>query len=178
MALRGHAHVVACGPTVPGRSRDTNLAMPDASTSPDLVELTRRSLEVGALRDIDGGIRFFAHDAVWEVPALGTSLVGLTAIRGFLEDWLGAFEEFEIELKEVLDLGSGVVFAVVQTDALPLGGASRTRLREVFVYVVVWSEGEVSRVTAYADIDEARIAAKRLAEEAADVRGVRDRRSG
>jgi ketosteroid isomerase-like protein len=95
--------------------------------------------------------------------------VGLTAIRGFLEDWLRAFEEFEIELKEVLDLGNGVVFAVVQTDALPLGGASRTRLREVFVYVVVWREGKVSRVTVYPDIDGARTAAKHLAEKPADV---------
>jgi ketosteroid isomerase-like protein len=143
--------------------------MPKDSTSPDLVELTRRSLEVGALRDIDAGIGFFGRDAVWEVPALGTSLVGLTAIRGFLEDWLRAFEEFEIELKEVLDLGNGVVFAVVQTDALPLGGASRTRLREVFVYVVVWREGKVSRVTVYPDIDGARTAAKHLAEKPADV---------
>jgi hypothetical protein len=54
--------------------------MPKDSTSPDLVELTRRSLEVGALRDIDAGIGFFGRDAVWEVPALGTSLVGLTAM--------------------------------------------------------------------------------------------------
>jgi hypothetical protein len=72
-------------------------------------------------------------------------------------------------LEEVLDLGHGVVVAVAQTDALPLGGASPTRLTEVFVYVVLWSERKVSRVTVYADIDEARAAAKRLAEERADV---------
>jgi len=144
---------------------DTRLTMSEESTTSDLVERTRRSLEAGALGELDAATRFFAREALWEVPALGTSLQGLTAIRGFLEDWLRAFEQFEIELPEVLDLGNGVVFALARTDALPQGGVGSTRLREVFVYVVVWIEGEITRVTVYPDIDEARAAAERLAEE-------------
>jgi ketosteroid isomerase-like protein len=137
--------------------------MPEESATRDLVELTRRGLEAG-LGDLDTGMRFFSGDAVWEVPVLGMSLEGSTAIRGFLEDWLGAFDQFEINLEEVLDLGGGVVFALGRTDALTRGGAGRARLREVFVYVVTWVEGKIARVAAYNDVDEARAAAERLAE--------------
>jgi hypothetical protein len=62
--------------------RDTHPAMPEESTTRDLVEPTRQSPEVGALGDIDAGMTYFARDAVWEVPALGASFAGVTAIRG------------------------------------------------------------------------------------------------
>jgi ketosteroid isomerase-like protein len=130
----------------------------------DLVERTRRSLEAGAFRDLDAGLKYFAPDAVWEVPQLGGSFEGAEAIRGFLEDWFAAFKEFEVELEEVLDLGKGVVFVVARSDALPVGSAGRTRLRELFAYVVVWVGGVITRVTAYGDVDEGRAAAKRVAE--------------
>jgi ketosteroid isomerase-like protein len=138
--------------------------MPEDSTTPDLVELTRRSLETGP-KEIDVGMRFFACDAVWEVPALGTRLEGVGAIRSFFEDWLAAFGEFEIDLQKVLDMGNGVVLTLAQSRATLLGGAERIPLQEVFVYVTVWIEGEISRVTVYTDIAEARAAAERLAEE-------------
>jgi ketosteroid isomerase-like protein len=136
----------------------------DESTTPDLVELSRHGLEAG-LGDLDEGLRFFSSDAVWEVPALGVSLEGSPAIRAFLEDWLSAFDQFEINLEEILDLGNGVVFATARTDGLPLGGAGSARLREVFVYVVTWVNGKIMRVTVYNDIGQARAAAQRLAEE-------------
>jgi ketosteroid isomerase-like protein len=130
----------------------------------DLVERTRRSLEAGAFRDLDAGLRHFGPDAVWEVPQLDSSFEGAAAIRGFPGDWFAAFKEFEIELEEVLDLGNGVVFVVARSDGLPVGSAGHTRLRELFAYVVVWIGGEITRVTAYGDVDEARTAAKRVAE--------------
>jgi ketosteroid isomerase-like protein len=137
--------------------------MPEESTTPDLVEMTRGGLQAG-LGDLDAGMRFFSRSAVWEVPVLGASLAGPTAIRSFLEDWFAAFDQFEIKLEEILDLGNGVVFALARTDALPLGGAGRARLQEVFVYVVTWVDRKIARVTVYNDVDEARAAAERLAE--------------
>jgi ketosteroid isomerase-like protein len=138
--------------------------MPREPADADLIELTRRSLEAGGFRDLDVGLRRFAPDAVWEVPELGSSFEGVAAIRGFVEDWLGAFSEFEIDLEEVLDLGGGVVFVVAREDALPAGSAGRARLQEVFAYVVTWTDGAIVRVTAYGDIAEGRAAAERLAE--------------
>jgi len=140
---------------------------PEPSTTPDLVELTRRSLEDGAFRDLDAGLRHFAPDAVWEVPQLGSRFEGEPAIRGFLNDWFDSFREFDVELVEVLDLGNGVVFVVARSVGVPVGGAADMRLREVFAYVVVWAESAIARVSAYGDVGEARAAAERLAEQRA-----------
>jgi hypothetical protein len=62
--------------------------MPEQSTTPDLVELTRRSLKAATQGDIGPLMSFFAPDAVYDLSPirLGTH-EGLTAIRGFLEDW-------------------------------------------------------------------------------------------
>jgi ketosteroid isomerase-like protein len=144
--------------------RDNERVMSEKPGEADLVERTRRSLEAGAFRDLDAGLKHFAPDAVWEVPQLGGSFEGAAAIRGFLEDWFAAFEDFDIELEEVLDLGNGVVFVLARSDALPVGSAGGTRLREAFAYVVVWVDGAITRVTAYGDVDEGRDAAKRVAE--------------
>jgi hypothetical protein len=98
------------------------------------------------------------------VPALGSRFEGLAAIRGLIEDWLGAFEEFEIDLEEVLDLGNGVVLVVAREDALPVGSAGRAGLPEAFAYVVVWAGETIKYVAAYGDVEEGRIAAERVAE--------------
>jgi ketosteroid isomerase-like protein len=138
--------------------------MSEESTTPDLVELTRRQFEAGSRRDLDAALSFYAPDAVWEAVSLGTSFEGMAAIRGFLEDWLGAYEEFEMEPEEILDLGNGVVFAVTRLTGRPVGspGSALMRRRPL---VFRWVEGLVARVTApSSDIDEARAAAGRLAE--------------
>jgi hypothetical protein len=53
---------------------------------------------------------------------------------------------------------------LAQSNATLPGGAERIPIQEVFVYVVVWIESEISQVTVYTDIDDARAAAERLAE--------------
>ena len=133
--------------------------------TPDLVELTRRQFEAGSRGDLDAVLSLFAPDAVWEAASLGTSFEGVVAIRGFLEDWLGAYEEFGMEPEEILDLGSGVVFAVIRLTGRPAGSPDSALMRRRPL-VFIWVEGLVARVTApSSDIDEARAAAERLAEE-------------
>ncbi|MGC2373654.1 MAG: nuclear transport factor 2 family protein [Solirubrobacteraceae bacterium] len=138
--------------------------MSEESTTTDLVELTRRQFEAGSRRDLDAVLSFYAPDAVWEAVSLGTSFEGVAAIRGFLEDWLGAYEEFEMEPEEILDLGSGVVFVVTRLTGRPVSsrGSALMRRRPL---VFIWVEGLVARVTAPSSgIDEGRAAAERLAE--------------
>jgi ketosteroid isomerase-like protein len=138
--------------------------MSEASTTPDLVELTRRMFEATNRRDLDATQSFYAPDAVWEAVSLGTSFEGVAAIRGFLEDWLRPYEQYELEPEEILDLGSGVVFVVTRFTARPVGsaGSGLTRRRPLGF---IWVADLVARVTAYADsIDEARAAAEQLAE--------------
>jgi ketosteroid isomerase-like protein len=74
------------------------------------------------------------------------------------------YDELEFKLEEVHDLGNGVVLAVVVQDARPAGIAGRVQQREGWVYV--WAEGLIVRFTA-SDVDGARDAAERLAQERA-----------
>ena len=87
---------------------------------------------------------------------------GRAAIRRFLEDWFRAWEELDFELEEVSDLGGGVVFAVVIQDGRPVGGDGRVRQREGWVYL--WVGGSIARLTT-SEVDQARAAAERLAEQ-------------
>jgi ketosteroid isomerase-like protein len=136
--------------------------MPEESTTPDLVELMGRTFEAANRRDLDALISSFAEDAVFDGRAAGALFEGRAAIRGFLEDWFGAYEELEVELEQVRDLGNGVVFAVVIQNGRPAGSAGHLRQREGWVFV--WVRGLIARLTT-SDIDEARAAAERLAEE-------------
>jgi ketosteroid isomerase-like protein len=139
--------------------------MPEESTTPDLVELTRGMFEASSTGSIDGWMSFYAPDVVWESVGLGTSFEGLAEVRGFLEVWTGRYEEYEIEPREILDLGNGVVFAVSDHTARPVGSAGDVRLsREVLVHAFVWEDGMITRVGSSGDTAEARAAAERLAE--------------
>jgi ketosteroid isomerase-like protein len=138
--------------------------MSQESTTSDLVELVRQTFEAANRRDFDALMSFFASDAVWEAVSLGTSFEGVAAIRGFFEDWLGAYEEYEMEPEEILDLGSGVGFVVTRLAGRPVGAASGLMRRRPLAFV--WVAGLVARVTApSSDITEARAAAERLAAE-------------
>jgi ketosteroid isomerase-like protein len=141
--------------------------MAEESTTPDLVELTRHFVETWNRRDLDAWMGFFAPDAVWEVPALDTSVEGVAAIRSFGEEWLVAFAEYAVQPEEILDLGNGVVFAATRQTVRPAGSGGGERLQEAWVYAFVWVEGMLVRSTIYRDPDEARAAAERLTEERA-----------
>jgi uncharacterized protein (TIGR02246 family) len=136
--------------------------MSEESTTPDLVELVRRQFEAGNRRDLDTVLSSFAPDAVLDGRALGDHFKGRAAIRSFIEDWFGTYEELEFGLEEVRDLGKGVAFAVVTQNGRPVGSAGHVRQREGWVYV--WVGGLIARLT-ISDIDEARGVAERLAEE-------------
>jgi uncharacterized protein (TIGR02246 family) len=136
----------------------------EESTTPDLVELTRDALEAFASGDFDATLNLFGPDGVWDMSPLGMgTFEGRAAIRRLWEDWFGAYEEYESEVEECRDLGGGVVLAVVHQDARPTGSSGRVRQRPVFVSE--WVDGVTSRTTVYYDIDEARAAAERVAEE-------------
>jgi ketosteroid isomerase-like protein len=136
--------------------------MSQESTTPDPVEYVRRQFEAGNRRDIDAVMSTFAVDAVLEGRGLGDVFDGQAAIRAFVEGWFGMYEELEFKLEEVQNLGNGVVLAVVLQEARPVGIAGHVQQREGWVYV--WVGGLIARLTVVA-IDEARAAAKRLAEE-------------
>ncbi len=109
---------------------------------------------------------FYAPDALPDTTrTVGVAPRGRAANRGLLEDWIGAYEELEWVREELLDPGSGVVFAVVRQKGRPVGPISYARQREGWVWVLV--DGLIASHTTYSanDIDESRAAAERLAHE-------------
>ena len=142
--------------------------MPDESTTPDLVELTRRLYETADAGDFDAMMRFFSADSVWDMSPEAGTFEGAPAIRRFVEDWQGSYEEYEAEVEDILDLGHGVTLAVSVQKGRPGAssghGGSSGHVQVRFAAVYTWTEALIVRATTYLDPDEARAAAKRLAE--------------
>jgi hypothetical protein len=125
--------------------------MPEESTTPDLVELARRSVEALNRRDLDAAMSVYGPNSVWDNSAFGLGTNdGFAAIRQFIEDWYSSYEELEIEIEESLDLGNGVVLGVAVQKGRPVGS---------------FAGGIIERAQGYTDIDQARAAAERLAQE-------------
>jgi ketosteroid isomerase-like protein len=132
----------------------------EESTTPDLVELVRKQFEALNRRDLDGVMSSVAEDGVLDGRA--DLVEGRAAIRDFVEEWFSAYEELDYELEEVGHLGGGVVFAIVIQDGRLVGSDGRVRQREGWVYL--WVGGSIVRLTT-SEVDQARAAAERLAQE-------------
>ena len=138
--------------------------MSDESTAPDLVELQNRLTAAAQSRDLDAMAGFYAPDGVYDMSPIGMGVfAGRAAGLGFIKDWWGSYEEFEFEAEETLDLGAGVGFRVVIQKGRPVGSRGEVQLR--YAAVGLWEDGKIVRMTNYNDIDAARAAAERLAEE-------------
>ncbi len=138
--------------------------MSDRSTTTDLVELSRRAIEAVGRRDLDAGMSMYGPDSVWDVSALGMGVyTGVDTIRREMESWIGAFEDLEVQIEEIRDLGNEKTFSVVSQSGRPVGSSGKVHMR--FASITEWADHVIVRVTAYTDIDEARAAAERLAEE-------------
>ena len=107
-------------------------------------------------------MNLFASDAVVVTERLGR-FEGRDAIRGYFEDWFASFDDLTVELRDALDLGNGVVFAPQVVTGRYAGSTTAVQLRNAVVYE--FKQGFVVRSSTYVDIDEARAAAERLAEE-------------
>jgi hypothetical protein len=137
--------------------------MPEASTTPDLVGLTRKMFEAANRRDVDAMFSFYASDAVFDMSDMGLGVYdGMDAIRAFVEDWWRSYAEYEASADEILPLGENVILTInTQIARLP-GSGGFVRLHDAYVFR--FEDSLIVRWTAYRDPDEARAAAERLAE--------------
>jgi ketosteroid isomerase-like protein len=138
--------------------------MAEESTTPDLVERLQRLADAINARDFDVGVGFYTPDVVFN-PRTGVvgALQGRGAIRGFFEEWFGAYEEFEVEFEEVREFDHGLTFGVfLMRGRLP---GTTGWVSDRYAFVSTWVDGLVEKQTNYTDSDEARAAAERLAEE-------------
>ena len=137
------------------------LGLEEPSTS-DLVGLNRRSIEAVSNRDFDEAMAPYAADAVWDTSALGLGTYrGVEVIRRALEDWRAAYEDFDVVIEEIVDLGNGVVLSVTRQRGRLAG--SQGYLELLFASVTKCTDGLIEQVTPFTDVDEARALAERLA---------------
>ncbi len=124
----------------------------------------RGGYDDGINADLDVVMSLHADDAVYDMSAMGLgALEGQAAIRGLYEDWRSSYEAFEAKLEELRDLGHGVTFGVVANRGRLHGSAHWIELR--YAAIMIWAGARIERGIGYADIDAARAAAERLAEE-------------
>jgi ketosteroid isomerase-like protein len=136
--------------------------MPEESTTPDLVELVRGHLAALERHDFDATTSLYAPDAVFTSHGIG-AFEGRAAIRGFHEDWFTSYEDITAEVEDALDLGNAVGCVVTVLRGCHASSSAPVRLR--YASVITVADGLVVGSTNYLDIDEARAAAERLAEE-------------
>jgi hypothetical protein len=97
------------------------------------------------------------------VPDAIGVLEGATAVRGFVEDWLGSYDVFNTEAEEVIDIGSGVTFVVGRQSGRLLGAAGR--VEQHVAPAITWEQGLIARVVAGIDLDGVGATAERVAQE-------------
>jgi ketosteroid isomerase-like protein len=139
--------------------------MPEESATPDPIGLTRAFYETMDREwDFDALAVFFAPEAVWDLSEshLGR-YEGIGAIRDFLVGYWETWEDHHHEIEEILDFGHGVLLVGIREDGRPRGSDGRVQARHLQVFE--WVHGEIVRITGHLDIDEARAAAERLAQE-------------
>jgi ketosteroid isomerase-like protein len=138
--------------------------MPEESTTPDLVERLRLVFAAASRRDVDTLMTFYASDAVLDFSDQGLGTYeGVDAIRALIEDWVSIYESYETTMDEILRLGENVMITInTQMARLP-GSGGFVQLHDAYVFL--FEDGLIARHTPYQDIDKARAAAERLAEE-------------
>jgi ketosteroid isomerase-like protein len=128
----------------------------------DLVELTRRSMQMSNERDFDGAVGVFAEDAAFDVSEVGLGrFEGREAVRSYLEDWVGSYEHQQFTGWDGTDMGGGVVFVIAAFEGRPVG--AQASVQERWAFVVRWRDGAIAEVAASQDIENARATAARLA---------------
>jgi len=132
-------------------------------TTPNLADSVRLFFEAANRRDLETVMSVHAPDAVYELSQRGLGIFeGASAIRGFLEDYLAAFDSLEWEVEEMLVLDNRVVLLVVRQQGRPAGVCARVWQREAWVQRYS-ADGMLERASSYVDPDEGRACPKRLA---------------
>jgi ketosteroid isomerase-like protein len=144
---------------LPSRER----VMSDESLLPNPVELVRQAFDAGNRHDLDAIIGFHSPEAVWDLSDQGLGVFeGAGAIRGWLEDWFGVWADLHLDVLEIVDLGHGVVFSSVREAGRLADGGHAEQERG---WVLLAGQRKIARIAIYLDINEARAAAERLAQE-------------
>ena len=133
------------------------------STTRDLLALNRQAIEAVAHRDFDAAMTSYGPESLWDTSALGLGTYrGGEMIRRSFEEWTAMYEDFEVEIEEQLDFGSGVILSVARQRGRVADSSGYVEFH--YAAVTLWRDGLIAQVTPFTDIDEARAVAERLVE--------------
>jgi len=80
--------------------------MAEEPATPDLIALSKRAIDAVNEGDLDGGLRQYSPGAVYDLSSVGMGILeGHAAMRAFWEEWIAAYDEFNVEFEEINDLG-------------------------------------------------------------------------
>jgi len=140
--------------------------MTEADATPGPVSLVRQAFDAGNRRDLDAIIGFHAPDAVWDLSDQGLGVFeGAGAIRGWLEGWFAAWADLRPDVRELSDLGEGLVFVRVLEAGGPRDGGGHVEQQRG--WVVVAEHASIASIAIMLDPDRPIAAAERLAQERA-----------
>lgn len=113
----------------------------------DALAIVRTAYEALSRRDLDAMVDVVAPDAVLVDPDLpgGGEFHGPSGFRRFLQQWLEAFDELDVEVEDFVAAGDRVV-ACVHQRGLSTSGVP-VEMRDGHVWTV--ADGRVTRVELY-----------------------------
>jgi ketosteroid isomerase-like protein len=130
-------------------------------------QLTLRVFEHVKRREWDSVLSLAASDAVWDMTPVGLGTFhGHDQVRQMWEEWSGAYEEWDIDIDLVDDLGNGVVFVVNHQQGRLAGSSGHVRARGAFLFR--WIDGRIAQATIFPDAEEGHAAAQRVAASVSD----------
>ncbi len=143
--------------------------MPDESTTPDPIELTRSFYETMDREwDFDALAGFFTPDAVWDLSGSHLGIYkGVAAIGDFLVGYWTTWDDHHHEIEGIIDFGGGVLSVAIREDGCLKGSDARVQARHLQVFE--WEQGRIRRISGDPDMDEARAAAECIVRDRADV---------
>jgi len=138
--------------------------MSEKSTTPDLVEITRGLYAAANRRDVVAMLGYCAREAVLDGTDMGFGkFEGTGAIRAFIEDWWGSYEEYESLPDEIVQISDDLVLGLNNLVGRLPGTTEALRLRNAYVFR--FRSAQIVHWKVYQDVDEARAAAECPAEE-------------
>jgi ketosteroid isomerase-like protein len=132
-------------------------------TAPNKLEIYRRAIEAFAERGTDGVAEFWDEDIDWR-PMAGApddfgEIHGPVAMRRYLEDWLEMFDDLELTVHELHDVGGDRIVADQEIAGRAKISGAETRLRYGVLSTV--RDGKWVHGREYATVAEALAAARR-----------------
>jgi ketosteroid isomerase-like protein len=124
--------------------------------------VVRRAYEAAARGDMEGFLGVMDPDVEWDMTRVDFPAAdvrhGPEAVRRHLRSWIGAFEDYRLELGELEEVGDEDVIAVFSEHGAGRSSGIRSELQAVAVWKV--RGGRVVRVRFFPTKDDARAEAR------------------